>query len=1118
MSQCMNDNELDALSRSVWADGRDINMMSPRRNNLEADVTADMMDFAERRAKDKQVDSIAAEMPEDPTPAPDNDSRTNQAVTQAANKLQRWSAESSKWWQDNLKKWENDITRFGGTSYNEASKWLNFVNGTFRIFQDKAAKLYKFGQVFAGTDAQNVNNNPFISALLKGQRTHNGLNQQFLNWMTELYANPLRQVADSLGKDVRELMTMVGHYASARHAMERNPILRDRWEGELLAEQQRANPDAERIKELETNIANYDQYIDAENPPPEVAHAGYTNWQAEKQMKSIEKNTGMTKEQLEAAADNLCAVYQRIQDFRAKNGLLGNAKDFPEFNDKHYVPLLLEKDNLAYAVNDTHIYNPRRFYRFDGTTGMPDSAFTSILNYMKRTASEVAYEDTGRAMVIMAQKSFGKDIRYSDIPINTEVPAENGLRMVDYDKSIAIMNHGDDFGKRVTNAYMNSDRGGGLVVKVPKINRETGETEGYRRVFVQWDPNWVDEANGLTGAELNSALMHNTRKGSDLNMIAKATGFMGQFYTRLNPLFSPVNTVRDTIERGSNLMGMELFGENGERINGSSIVTRYMATLPEAAHLMREWKYGRLEEGSAAWQMVQDYIEDGLHQEYTRGVNVQRVGARDLFADEVKRKRTSDILNDPKYAGVKKAVKAMGAQGAKALEVLDEQWNDVFNNIAPLAEYMAMRKAGVARNSAANAVLSQMNLYQSGTATKLLQSFFPFVKPSVQSFTAAMRTLGATDASGHFRLNKRGIAGVIGMAGAYMLLSQLSRSSLGTDPETGIDRFDQLSIDELQRGLPIGIDGGKAFLRFPTGYGLIQPIIAMVVGADRVYRGLGTAEEATFDTMFSMVKNAMPANWPQFRFSDHPLEWIAQAFTPTLGQPIVESAFRLDRYGRPITYADPNGPKAMALQGGKNVPKRYHDTAKDILKYFGADFAPEQIRSLANGLLIGPARLFKGIIEDSPMARASRSESASQTLGPVWTALGASLLYGNTYDTGKAMFYNALDAFNRRIRKSGIEITSKEYGSDRDKKEAFLRERLPQAGFSAQDIEDYLRLDRAMADIRKYNRTSSDIIMPLWQEEDSGPLKEALEGYARDTGAMYDAAVNGLNFYKGIRR
>jgi hypothetical protein len=567
-------------------------------------------------------------------------------------------------------------------------------------------------------------------------------------------------------------------------------------------------------------------------------------------------------------------------------------------------------------------------------------------------------------------------------------------------------------------------------------------------------------------------------------------------------------------------MGMELFGENGERINGSSIMTRYMAALPEAAQLLRQWKNGTLVEGSPGWQFIQDYVQDGLHQEYTRGVNMQRVGARELFTDTVKQRHSSaaEIMNNPKLLGTKKAIQAMGEQGAKALKVLDEHWNDVFNNIAPLAEYMAMRKAGVERNSAANAVLSQMNLYQTGELTKFMQSLFPFVKPSVQSFTAAMRTIGSTDASGKFRLNKRGIAGIVGMTGAYMLLSQLSRSSLGTDPETGIDRFDQLSIDELQRGLPVGIDGGKAFIRFPTGYGLIQPIIAMVVGTDRAKRGIGTAEEAAAETMFSMVKNAMPANWPQFSIKDNPLAWIAQAFTPTIAQPFVEPTFRVDRYGRPITYADPSGPKAMAIQGGKNVPKAYHTAAKDVLKYTGFDMAPEQYRSLTRGMFIGPLRVITGIMEDSPVARASRSESASQTLGPYWTALGASLLYGNTYDTGKAMFYNALDAYNRRIRRSGIEITSKEYGNDRDKKEAFLRERLPQAGFNEKDIEDYLRLDRAMADIRRYNRTSSDTIMPLWQEDDSTGLKEALEGYARDTGAMYDEAVNGLNFYKGIQR
>lgn len=1093
-----------------------VNGMKPA-GLTDASATIDAIEFDRQAARQSEaIDGVMAAMPAEATPTAVTDAGTQGAIKQGARMLQRLINAARGTDNRLIEQWERHITEASGTSAGESSWWLNFANGLYRRFQDAGASLLKYGQVYAGSEGKGVNENIIVRDVLNGQRQIAGVNQTFLGYFNDSFNKPLNELARRTGKDARGLGALIGHYASARHALERNPHLRERWEGELLAEQAKDKPDLNKIADIKRDIELFDKHINDDHPPEDVASSGYTNGEAQKMMEQVIKDSGLTREECERLADGLCDVYQKIQLFRAENGLMRNAERMTIPFEK-FVPLILPKDNITGFVNDTGVYAPMRFHRFNGMTGKPASAYEAILGFAHKTAAEFAYRDLSQTMLSLAGKAMGKDLLNSEIPLSGFGTASNGLRMYNYGQVYNAKFNGTPLEQRLASVLLDSQNGGGLVGDVPRIDPKTGELKGYERMLVQFEDGWRDEKNGFTGAELNKALMQSIRKGTELDALARATGFMGQFYTRLNPLFSPVNTVRDFIERGSNLMGMELYSEDGRRISGMSILPRYLAASGEAASILGQVMRGTLEAGSQLAQWWRDYVQDGLHQEYTRGKNRVRLDARDILNEQVdiSKKPITELLNKPEYKGLRKALEASGATGKDIIENLDK-WNDYFNNIAPLSEYIAMRRAGTSRESAANAVLSQMNLYQQGTWTKALQRFFPFVKPSIQSFTAAMRTLGSTDAAGKFHLNKKGIAGVIGMTAAYSMLYSGARASLGTDPETGIDRIDQLSIDELQRGLPLGIKDGTSFLRFPTGYGLIQSIIAMTVGSDRVRRGLMSGEEAAAETIFAMVKNALPANWPEFRASEHPIAWIAQAFTPTLAQPMTESISQINRYGRPVTYADPNSDKAMALQGGLNTPRAYHTIAKAILNTTGVDLAPEQVRSIIRGYAIGPMRFITSLLENSPTARSSRSESATQTLGPFLTSMGASLLYGNTYDTGKAMFYQAYDKYQQRIRSSGIEITSKA-NNTQEKKDAFLREQLPKAGFSDAEIEDFILLKHTLSDIRKYNSKSADELKPLWQADESEALMRGLKEYAETTGAMYDDAVRALHYYRSIR-
>ena len=71
------------------------------------------------------------------------------------------------------------------------------------------------------------------------------------------------------------------------------------------------------------------------------------------------------------------------------------------------------------------------------------------------------------------------------------------------------------------------------------------------------------------------------------------------------------------------------------------------------------------------------------------------------------------------------------------------------NNIAPLAQYMALREHGVSAKEAGVAVGEMLNNNLTGQWTSALRTVFPFVRPTMQGARALMRSFGlAADASG----------------------------------------------------------------------------------------------------------------------------------------------------------------------------------------------------------------------------------------------------------------------------------------------------------------------------------------------------------------------------------
>ena len=208
------------------------------------------------------------------------------------------------------------------------------------------------------------------------------------------------------------------------------------------------------------------------------------------------------------------------------------------------------------------------------------------------------------------------------------------------------------------------------------------------------------------------------------------------------------------------------------------------------------------------------------------------------------------------------------------MRVLDG-WNDFFQNAGAFAQFVTLREAGVPASRAARGVLEMMNLSHRGELTPYLRVLFPYVVPTVESGVALARTLGlgARTPGDIIKQGMRGYMGLLAAYGAYSMLYPLARESLGRD-ETGKYRMDAMSLSELVRGVPIGMGSEGDFIRFPVGFGLPQIAAMLSVGQERVASGLMSPQDLAFDTLFLTVKNTMPGNWPDYRFTEHPADII----------------------------------------------------------------------------------------------------------------------------------------------------------------------------------------------------------------------------------------------------
>lgn len=1035
------------------------------------------------------------------------------------------------------------LDKLSGSTVQDVSAALRKTSRFASRVASVQSRLVPWLAKYFGVEGRTVLSHDLLSSLERGKAKQVGVENDFMAFINRTIMNDaeVQRIQKKSGLDMQELLVRAGNYALGEHMAERNrEVLRRmiaEWQplqdeyvlrGGFFKDGLRDAAKEAKYSELSDDILNLSNKINSAQPPDgSLKTGGWTNGWAKKVMQNLVDEDGISHEEYQYLTQKIRDYNAYILDKRIQSGLVSaeQRQAFPGF--QKYVPVKSIHDNVTGALNDADIYMPSSKYAFKGTKMEIESAWHTLHSYAMRTAKDIAFRDPSLALYALLENAAGRNgaVRTKGNKLKIYEDPQYGLQGYRYNHLLELYYNGTREDAEVVKRILTTKYGGGgLVAEVPVV--ENGKVVGTERVLVNFqipDEHYSNASNdfgGFSAVELNEALTaHVASDNKIVNGMRKATSMYGQTMTRLQPTsFAPANVIRDVMEKLVNLPSREYMSDTGQKVSGMTVLGSYIYNIPKAGRTLVQALMGKVDTESKMGQRWQEFHNNGLHMQRTPGMDEMASGLRNL-------KMNKNAVSSKEKTQLQKMLGGMGVVGQKAMSVLDA-WNDWFNTLGSFSHYNALRDSGLSIHDATVGTLEMMNLYNTGTATPVMQMFFPFVKPTVMSGVALSRSLGlAPNAQGKFRPNIKGIATVAGMTAGMSMLIPLLRESMGYD-ENGNSKYDALSLNQLQSFIPIGI-GDEDYAKIATPFGMAQMAITMAVGMDRLDRGLMTPEDVAFETMFAALKNVSPGNFPQFNMSTDPFDYFMHLLMPSITTPFVELATDRNYLGARISYADERGWNLKADSGLATTERNYHAFAKLMQETTGVDLAPEQYKSLVNSFFLGPLRLLSNAIETNGIYEAtggligtemgdvkqrSPYPTAREELGSWLTALGMTRWYGKTGDTSQTMYYNALNEFERRAKAAGIDMRA--HGErDVQKADEARAEQMRAAGWSEYDIEDALALFHMDSARRNMAKKFKPIAEQAVMAGDAEEVKRVYDEFGRMRSDETAQLVKKLHFY-----
>ena len=435
----------------------------------------------------------------------------------------------------------------------------------------------------------------------------------------------------------------------------------------------------------------------------------------------------------------------------------------------------------------------------------------------------------------------------------------------------------------------------------------------------------------LMDSRLSSGLLETpVLEGTVRQSIAKATGLFGRLVTQYVPTFAPINLIRDSMTRAFNFVGRQEL--KPAQVN--QVRAAFAAHLTNPANWAEVWQFVRTGEPTGNLRVLRD------------------AGALLLFTDS----QVSETKVGAEVARRNATWPAALRRGGAAVELAVHRYNRLFEAIVPLATFRALRAAGLTEAKAAAVTTDMMDFRARGNLTPEFNAAFPFFAAAAQDAKQVAHTLMPGG-----KPNLRAWGEMAALAGIAAVLYGLGREA-DEDDEFGGKAMDALTTDhERNWVLPVG-DG--TFVKVPIGFGIVQLAWNMGVNSARVANGTMGAQEGALSVAKSMWKALTPTGVSEVDFGKDPAGALLMTLTPGLAKPIVQAASNKNFAGGKLTYAD-REKNFLSEQGREATQEAYKTMATAWREATGMDLAPEIVRVLVEGYMVGPLTALTALTADT---------------------------------------------------------------------------------------------------------------------------------------------------------
>lgn len=970
-------------------------------------------------------------------------------------------------------------TRFAPVEYAQPlqqSRWRSIGTSIRKAFLDTASPFLEWVTRVEPTRSGEYDDHPLWKSFKLMIAQTRAAKSRLYNTYMQTFDNICYRIAEDMGFEGPAVWEDLGTYATAYHIITEGSAAHRQSLVDVLqtALSQPASRDKNAaVQAAQRELDAYDAYqanpFEAEKVP--VA-GGLTDIEAMQKIQAL-RDKGYSDYNLEQGRLALVQAYEGVTLERLRSGTLSETEVANWQPFVSYVPLTVDTEGNMSAANDVDsvIRNPSRDHVRQGSLRQSENAADAMSRMVSRVAAEISTQP------------FLEELNATYTRL-----AENGNTYGLQRWSLAEIHSMLSSPKYAETGRTRNDLNG-FIYRMPQTLPDGTETR------VTYKFTFFDSANRDTTDALVRAISTPVANQSKLAEVSTSlTRGVGRLFTKWRVSFAPKNAMQDIIERTVNTTARDFRAADGTPISGAQLAPRMLAYAanPKLMH-----------------QFAKAFSGNDANSYYGRyWTEFQNSGAYFTFNQLLEGKSsqlTGDHLANMNY--IRRTLKAPS-------KVLDA-YNDAFNSVPSFIQYVTMREAGMTVNDAAFWTLDMLNLYDTGSLTPMLSTVFPFVRPIFQSGGNLLRTLGLhVGVAQSPRAAFRGWATLTGLTAGFSMLLPFIKGNAGDDPETGVNRFDAMSLNQMQTSVPLFTADGD-FWRMPVGFGLSQTAWSAAVCFDRVSRGIMSPGEGFFHTFLTATKNIAPDTYPDYAFADDPAKWLLQTFSPSTLRPIVDLGANKNNWGQPIYQGNPPIGKRKAESGYRATADVWQEAAKGIQQYTGLDMAPEQWRYFFNGYLMGPLQGIMAFLEEDSLYKSPIHQSTRDNLGPWGSALGASAIYNTEMNVSAQLYYSRKSDMERELTKRGVRVTDSANRGDTERSENFIREQMAIGGFNQPQIDDYITLTRYRKKLDKLDRNFRERLDSLrTQEAPAEEIQREFYEWSSQKHAFQTQAVRSLNYFK----